>query len=536
MSTQVIKRDFAKRLAQVVLKMDDLDKFFNSLTEMVVEVFGVAWATLSLLDDSGEYKLKSSSQHKEYVGENGQASRTGGTPSWLKDRQKVLIQRLLDEFGSRMTPQLREELSQTDTAVSMPLFAGEKLVGVLNLGAKVDSTSLSREDIGTLSEFAQLIASIIDQAVARHTVSEQRLHHQNILDNLVSGIVAIDPEEKITVFNRAAERILKLNSSDVLGQRVHLLQRNLANLLLATLHKGKSFRRQELYVQPENSLIGVSTCQFYDTKGNLLGACMVFSGLSEIKKGEDARRQETLEAYWSNVANTLAHEVKNSIVATKVFTEMFPQKYEDAEFRWTLYSTLKRDMDKLDKFSEKVLNFAQMQDFVLQPCQIDKVMDVAINSVFQEKDVSGISFEKSYDPGLKPLSADYHQLKEAFAQIITNALEVMGKRGKLSISAKQESGPEMLIYDLPEVTKELPAGELVVIKITDTGCGISPEVLPYLFDPFFTTKEGRTGLGLSCARKIVQRHQGLIKVESQPGEGSTFWILLPVLSEVTSNQ
>ncbi len=332
------------------------------------------------------------------------------------------------------------------------------------------------------------------------------------------------------MFNRAAERILRYRAEQVLGKDVRLLQINLADLILDTLHRDKSYRREELYVLPENILIGVSTSQFYDAKGKLLGACMVLSGLSEIKKREQMARQQNLDTYWSNVANSLAHEVKNSIVATKVFAEMFPKKYEDAEFRWNLYSTLKRDMEKLDNFTEKVLGFAQPQGLSMQACAIDKVVDAAINSALKERDIGGIAFEKKYSQNLESLSGDYHQLKEVFVQIISNALEAMGKGGKLSISIEQERSPQMLTYNLPEAVKELPASRIIAVKITDTGCGISPQNMPRLFDPFFTTKEARTGLGLALARKIVQRHRGFISAESETDKGSTFWVLLPVSS------
>ena len=89
-------------------------------------------------------------------------------------------------------------------------------------------------------------------------------------------------EDKITVFNRAAERILNLKADQALGKDIHILQANLVNLLLDTLHNGKSYRRQELYILPEETLIGVSTSQFYDAKGKLLGACMFFSNLVKI--------------------------------------------------------------------------------------------------------------------------------------------------------------------------------------------------------------------------------------------------------------
>ncbi|MFC1632509.1 GAF domain-containing protein [Candidatus Omnitrophota bacterium] len=469
MSITIAKQDFAKRLAQVMLRMDSLDQFLNALVEMMVEVFKVNWTTLSLLDDSGQYKLKAAARIPA-ESEQSEHSAVRGK-SWSDQRQKILSQRLLEEFGTQMEPKLREELNQVNTAASMPLFAGDELIAVLNLGPKTAGQDLTKEELELLADFAQLIGSGIQQAITYSQLSRQRKHHQNIIDNLISGIVAIDAEDKITIFNRAAARILKVNADDVLGQEVRILQPNLANLLLETLHKGNSFRRQELYVQPENTLIGVSTSQFYDAKGTLLGACLVFSNLAEVKRQESTQRQQNLDSYWSNVANSLAHEVKNSIMAAKVYTEMFPKRYEDAEFRWTLYSTLKRDMDKLDNFSERVLDFAQSQDLVLQPCAVPEIMDAAVASVFEEKakQAAGVSLEKHYAPDLKPVSGDYHQLKQALAQVITNALEAMGDQGTLTLSIEQETDPQMLTYNLPQAVRHLPSGELLVIKIADTG-------------------------------------------------------------------
>ncbi|MCQ9208859.1 MAG: ATP-binding protein, partial [Omnitrophica bacterium] len=90
-----------------------------------------------------------------------------------------------------------------------------------------------------------------------------------------------------------------------------------------------------------------------------------------------------------------------------------------------------------------------------------------------------------------------------------------------------------LIYNLPEAPEELPQGGIVVVKISDTGCGISAQHISRIFDPFFTTKGPRSGLGLAFARKIIEKHRGIIKVQSKPGEGSTFWVCLPISPQLS---
>jgi signal transduction histidine kinase/uncharacterized protein YigA (DUF484 family) len=523
------KRELVRKLTQVIFKMDNLEEFLNTLTKMLAEVFEVIWVSVSVFSQAGNRNMiKATYQRQEYVGFKKGVTRADSSAFWFKDRQRLISRRLLDEFGSQINAELKYELNKEDTFISQPLFAGEKLIGVLNLGEKTNNQVFNKDDLTILSEIGELIAGIVNQAVNYCNVSEQKLHHQNILDNLVSGIIAIDPHEKITVFNRAAKKILKLNSDHVLGKDVHILQADLVKLLLDTLHEGASYHREEVYVVPENILIGVSTSQFYNEQGELSGACMVFSGLSEVKKKEKLLRQQNLNAYWANVANSLAHEVKNSITATKAFTEMFPKKYEDEEFRLSLYSTLKRDMEELDRFSEHLLNFAQSQKLFIQPCRIDEIVEEAIASVVEGRDIGEIVVEKRFSQNLQLLPADYHRLKEAFSCIINNALEAMSKKGRLIISIESKANPEELAFDMPELTNELPQAEVIVVKIADTGSGILPQDLPYLFDPFFTTKTGRAGLGLSTARKIIESHQGVINVQSQPNEGSLFCVCLPL--------
>lgn len=532
MNEIAMQRKLLRKIAQVVLKMDDLNKFLNSVSEMIMEAFGASWAALSVLDETtGRYALRASSQRQGKRKQNSKFNRIDASASRIRDRQRVVSCRLLEEFGQLMTAELKEQLKQIDTAVSLPLFVEDQCIGVLNLGPKTNNKPFNKQELDVLGEIAELIAAITNQTVNYRNLNAQKLHQQNILDNLVSGIIAIDLEGKITVFNRTAEKILNIKPEEALGHDARILQANLVNLLLETLHNNKSYCREELYILPENTLIGVSTSQFFDDKDNLLGACMVFSNLAAVKKKQELARRKNLSAYWSNVANSLAHEIKNSIMATKTFGELLPEKHEDAQFRSSLHATLKRDMEKLDSFSENLLDFAKSQELIMQPCRINQLIDAAIASVLQDQDAGKITFEKKYDQNLKPLPGDYHQLKRAFTSIISNALEAMEKRGKLTIGIKWCQPGRMSAEGLPQIIRAYPQGNAVVVKIQDTGCGISAEDLPYLFDPFFTTKAGRAGLGLSTARKILERHGGVIAAESRPDEGSAFWICLPVLSE-----
>jgi signal transduction histidine kinase len=145
-------------------------------------------------------------------------------------------------------------------------------------------------------------------------------------------------------------------------------------------------------------------------------------------------------------------------------------------------------------------------------CDINQILEQSISLLSRQSSFLNIQIIKDIDPLLNPIIADPGQLNQVFINLMTNAADAMNGIGILTLRT----------YSLPEEGK-------VGVEISDTGCGIPPEVLPRIFDPFFTTKDmGKgTGLGLSTVYGIIGEHGGTIDVRSQPNQGSTFILRLP---------
>jgi CheY-like chemotaxis protein len=127
---------------------------------------------------------------------------------------------------------------------------------------------------------------------------------------------------------------------------------------------------------------------------------------------------------------------------------------------------------------------------------------------------------------LPRVTADAHQLEQVLVSLLMNATEAIGESyGQITIESRLVQIDEE--FARTEVNAEILPGRYVVIEISDTGPGISPEVLPQIFDPFFTTKFMGRGLGLAAARGIIRGHHGAISVRSSLGLGTTFWVYLP---------
>lgn len=130
--------------------------------------------------------------------------------------------------------------------------------------------------------------------------------------------------------------------------------------------------------------------------------------------------------------------------------------------------------------------------------------------------MEGIQLIKKFAEELPKVRGDYHQLKHAFFNLISNSYEAMNGKGTLSIR-------------LHPILKN--GSSFIMVEVEDTGEGIDPENLHHIFNPFYTTKDTRLGLGLPIIHKIVTSHQGQIEVENRLGEGVTFIITLPASEE-----
>jgi signal transduction histidine kinase len=127
-----------------------------------------------------------------------------------------------------------------------------------------------------------------------------------------------------------------------------------------------------------------------------------------------------------------------------------------------------------------------------------------------------ISLQRHYQAEPDTVRGDDAQLQQAFMNLLINALEAMGTNGVLTVKT--------------EMMKDERGGQQLWINIQDTGMGIAPENLERLFEPFFTTKRNGTGLGLAISHRIVLEHHGLLRVQSDPGKGSTFSLSLPAFT------
>jgi len=234
---------------------------------------------------------------------------------------------------------------------------------------------------------------------------------------------------------------------------------------------------------------------------------------------ELAHRQEVLvQSHKLSAVGTLtsgvAHELNNPINNITLTAEMLKEDYltlGDAE-RLDMVNDLVDQAARAQKIVRNLLDFARESEITTEKLDLGEVLRGATSLAANQIRVSGAKIALELAPNLPAIHGDRQSLIQVFVNLLLNALDAVGKGGRVLIAASSEHGPGR-----------------VLVSVTDDGPGIPAHILPNIFDPFFTTKpRGKgTGLGLSVSLGIVRQHGGDIRVESKQGSGTTFTVVLP---------
>ncbi len=214
----------------------------------------------------------------------------------------------------------------------------------------------------------------------------------------------------------------------------------------------------------------------------------------------------------------IAHEINNPLGIILGYTQLLIRNESPQTEKFNDLKTIEKHVRSCKTIVEDLLNFARSSKPNEDIVRVDQAIDDVLNFIQQHAGLDGISVQTEYSPSIPKLMLDEKKIKQVFMNLIMNAKHAVGSQGRLQITTGMTA----------------PDGE-VAITISDTGHGIEKKNLARIFDPFFTTKptgEG-TGLGLSVSYGIVKNHGGDILVESEVGKGSTFTVLLPLVSPIS---
>jgi len=235
--------------------------------------------------------------------------------------------------------------------------------------------------------------------------------------------------------------------------------------------------------------------------------------LDELQRAQDQLVQAERLAAVGRLAASVAHELRSPLMVMRNGIYYLQRlisagKLDSPEILQRYLDKLDAEIDRQSKIINDLLFFSRNRPRRLTEVDVNAVIEESLMRVSMPE---SIQVERKLSRELPKIMADADQLQQVFVNLFTNAAQAMPSGGTLSVSS-----------DLDEDEN------YVVIQVADTGVGIPPENLSRLFEPFFTTKDRGIGLGLSVTKSIVEGHRGRIQVQSEPGQGTTFTIWLPL--------
>jgi PAS domain S-box-containing protein len=407
--------------------------------------------------------------------------------------------------------------------LGVPIQWGADFLGVLNIGATTGLRKFGDEDVALLAQFATQAAIAIENARLYQTTRSQAQQLQQILDTVQDGIVLLDLEHRVSLANPAAQTYLELlagvGPGDIL---THLADAPLAEILsppddepwheiaLAEFPQ----RVFEVAAQP----FGIDP----DGKGWVI---LLRDVTKERETGERVRQQERLVAV-GQLAAGIAHDFNNILTGIVGFAEL-------TRVDPNISNRARQDMDRILEQSERasrlvrqILDFSRKSIIEKRPLTLSPFLYEILN-LWKRTIPENIDLIVDIEPDDERyvLTADPAQIQQALTNLVINARDAMPDGGILQIGLSRiEPGAA---GHLPHL--DLQSGDWVVLTVSDTGVGISPDHRPHIFEPFYTTKEvGQgSGLGLAQVYGIVKQHEGEIEVVSHLGRGTTFTLYLP---------
>jgi len=419
------------------------------------------------------------------------------------------------------------QMQHLNLAVVMGIFARDQLEGVMLLGPRISGRIYGSIEQEALQVLCGQLAVAIENAQLFTEVQNAKIYNETLLQNLTTGVIAVGANERITVFNNEAEQITGLNSGAILERPLVELPESLGCVLRQTLQTGQGQVNHELNLGSDSKemIVRTSTSIFHDQDQQMLGALMVLTDITAIKRLESQIRRSDRLASLGTLSAGMAHEIKNPLVSIKTFAQLLPERYQDSDFRETFSNLIGHEIDRIDSLVNQLLRFARPTKPVLKPMHVHEILEKSLSLLGHSLYQKEIKLTRSWQANVDTIRADADQLEQVFLNFFLNAMDAMKNGGELAVSTQVQTD-ERWVAALTRSNGE--SGEVLHITIRDTGEGIRKEDIPHVFDPFFTTKDYGTGLGLSVVHGIIQEHGGQIEVESEVQKGTAFHILLPL--------
>jgi len=365
------------------------------------------------------------------------------------------------------------------------------------------------EELGSLADTLNSMAAQLGSQM--RTITQQAGEQRAILASMNECVIALDNDDRIMLLNPAAEELLGVTLEQVKGKTIQEAVRNpaLQRFVGESCTDDAPVESEIVFHGAQDRILQAVGAGLLDHDGSRIGALVVLNDVTQMRKLENIRRDF--------VAN-VSHELKTPITSIRGFVETLRHGIDDPAKTQEFLAIVEKQAGRLQSIIEDLLMLSEIEqqadaaEIPMQPLSIRSVLHSAVTMCQTKANDSEVELTLDCGDAFE-IRGNSRLLEQAVTNLLDNAIKY-SRGGRVTVSAER---------DVDEL----------IVRVSDTGCGIEEEHLPRLFERFYRVDKARsrnlggTGLGLAIVKHIVQAHKGHVEVESTPGEGSTFSIHLP---------
>ena len=465
------------------------------------------------------------------------------TPYFFFERTR----RMLDVVSKNWPQTVRQTIAGLDLTYYVPCSVRGRTIAYLGISRNDKGDFLTSDDIELLVTVSGYIGIAIENArlyrsLERKMEAYERLkeYSENIVESINVGILAVDLEDRVESWNSQIEQLTGITREEAVGKQLEELfpvdlveqftqtrgQEGIHHIYRFELSPGPVSKVVEIS-RPSNgnggesepvpepaaaeTIVNIAVAPLVSKDLKQIGRLIIFDDITERDELERRLVQADKLSSIGLLAAGVAHEVNTPLAVISTYAQMLAKQVTGDEHKSRLLEKIAKQTFRASEIVNSLLNFSRTSPTAFDELNLNRVIQESLVLIEHQMEKAGIRVQLDLEEHIPLIKGNAGKLQQVFLNLFLNARDAMGTGGSLTVRSRQ-------------------GVETVGIDVIDTGHGIESANLHRIFDPFFTTKAGRkgTGLGLSVTYGIVREHNGLIEVESQPGEGTRFHLRFPL--------
>lgn len=459
----------------------------------------------------------------------------------FKRQEPILVNDLSDVQNtiSSRSADLVETLG-VSSFICVPIVYEGKSEGILAVDNYRSHRPHNQSEVSLLMGIAPQIAISINNAKSLSQIMESEERFRTLSENSPDIIYTADNHGYLTYINPAASEILGYPKERVIGQHfTEFIKTDDVDTLSETFERIKlgnetikNFEGKILTKDGRTRLFDMSGAPNLNAAGEMTGIVGTLKDVTEQRKLEYEIRHASKMNALGRLTGGIAHDFNNILQAISAYNQLLTMSKTEADQDWKYLYNINSLTKRATDLIKQLLIFSRRVESKLVPIDINgeirNYYELLVSTLPKT-----IAMRLDLTDNLHLINGDMTQLGQVIMNLAVNSKDAMSNGGELRIQTRNVK----LITPLDRDNVRVKAGNYVLFRISDTGCGIERENLDHIFEPFFTTKAGKgTGIGLSVVYGVIKSHSGYIFCTSEPGRGTTFELYFPTLDIMATEE